>query len=150
MNVFVVHLQKEVTLSQAKGAIKTSVRALGYENVRQDQFDVVLNFLKGNDMFVSLPSGGGKSLCYACLPLVYDRLRKDTSKLMAVVISLLNALMQDQVTSFTKRGMTTVQVGSDCSPFLVDEIISGELQLVYMSPEAILTVPTWRESLLSK
>ena len=41
--------------------------------------------------------------------------------------------------------MTTVQVGSDCSPFLVDEIISDELQLVYMSPEAILTVPTWQE-----
>ena len=53
--------------------------------------------------------------------------------------------MQDQVTSFTKRGMTAVQVGSDCSPSLVDDIISGELQLVYMSPETILTVPTWRE-----
>ena len=53
--------------------------------------------------------------------------------------------MQDQVTSFTKRGMTAVQVDSDCSPSLVDDIISGELQLVYMSPEAILTVPTWRE-----
>ena len=72
-SVFVARSQK-VTLSQAKGAIEASVRALGYENVRQDQFDVVLNFLKGNDVFVSLPTGGGKSLCYACLPLVYDRL----------------------------------------------------------------------------
>ena len=135
---------QKVTLSQPKGAIEASVRALGYENVRQDQFDVVLNFLKGN-AFVSLPTGGGKSLCYACLPLVYDRLREDTLKLIAVVISPLNALMQDQETSFTKRGMTAVQVGSDCSPSLVDYIISGELQLVYMSPEAILTVPTWRE-----
>ena len=58
--------------SQAKGAIKASVRVLGYENVRQDQFDVVLKFLEGNDMFVSLPTGGGKSLCYACLLLVCD------------------------------------------------------------------------------
>ena len=85
-SVFVVRLQKEVTLSQAKGAIEASVRALGYENVHQDQFDVVLNFLKGNDVFVSLPTGGGKSLCYACLLLVYDRLREDTLKSIAVVI----------------------------------------------------------------
>ena len=128
-------------------AIEASVRDLGYENVRQEQFDVVLNFMKGNDVFVSLPTGSGKSLCYACLPLVYDRLREDvdTSKSIALVISPLNALMQDQVTSFSKRGMTAVQVGNDCSPTLVDKVINGEMQLLYMSPEAILTVPTWRE-----
>ena len=67
----------------------------------QEQFDVVLNFLKGNGMFVSLLTGGGKSLSYACLPMVYDRLREETSRSIALVISLLNVLTQDQVTSFT-------------------------------------------------
>ena len=142
--VFVTRLQKEVTFIRVTRAIEASVRALGYEKVRQEQFDVVLNFLKGNDVFISLPTGG-KSLCYACLLLVYDRLREDTSKSIALVISPLNALMQDQVTSFSKRGVTAVHVGSDCSLSLVDKIISSEMQLVYMSPEAILTVPTWRE-----
>ena len=104
--VFVTRLQKKIDFVRVTRAIEASVRALGYEKVRQEQFDVVLNFLKGNDVFVSLPTGGGKSLCYACLPLVYDWLREDSSKSIAVVISPLNALMQDQVTSFSKRGMT--------------------------------------------
>ena len=140
--MFVVQLQKNVTFTRVTGATEASVKALGYEKVRQD---IVLNFLKGNDVFVSLPTGGGTSLCYACLPFVYDRLREDTSRSIALVISPLNALMQDQVTSFTKRGMTGVHVCSDCSLSLVDKIVSGEVQLIYMSPEAILTVPTWRE-----
>jgi superfamily II DNA helicase RecQ len=143
--VFVARLQKKITFTRVTRAIEASVRVLGYGKMRQEQFDVILNFLKGNDVFVSLPTGGGKSLCYASLPFVYDRLREETSRSIALVISPLNALMQDQVASFTKRGMTAVHVGSDCSPSLVDKIISGEMQLVYMSPEAILTVPTWRE-----
>ena len=130
-SVFVARLQKKVTFTRVTGAIEASVKALGYEKVtrRQEQFDIVLNFLKGNDVFVSLPTRGGKSLCYACLPFVYDRLREDTSRSIAP----LNALMQDQVTSFTKRGMTAVHVGRDCSLSLVDKIISGEVQLIYMS-----------------
>lgn len=43
-------------------AIEALVRALGYETLHQEQFDAVRNFLKSNDMFVSLPTGGGKSL----------------------------------------------------------------------------------------
>ena len=144
-SVFVARLQKRVTYIQVTRAINASVKALGYAKVRQEQFDVILNFLKGNDVFVSLPTGGGKSLCYACLPYVYDHLRDKTSSSIAIVISPLNALMQDQVTSFTKRGMTAVHVGSDCSLNLIDKVINGEVQLIYMSPEAILTVPTWRE-----
>ena len=110
-SVFVARLQKRVTYIQVTRAINASVKALGYAKVRQEQFDVILNFLKGNDVFVSLPTGGGKSLCYACLPYVYDHLRDKTSSSIAIVISPLNALMQDQVTSFTKRGMTAVHVG---------------------------------------
>ena len=100
-SVFVARLQKKVTFTRVTRAIEDSVKALGYEKVRQEQFDIVLNFLKGNDAFVSLPTGG-KSLCYACLPFVYDHLREDTLRSIALVISPLNALMQDQVTSFTK------------------------------------------------
>ena len=86
-SVFVTRLQKKVTFTRVTRAIEASVKTLGYEKVRQEQFDIVLNFLKGKDMFISLPIGGGKSLCYACLPFVYDWLQEDTSRSIALVIS---------------------------------------------------------------
>ena len=59
--------------------------------------NVITKLIEGNDAFVSLPSGGGKNLCFACLPLVYDLLHGVTGKSITVVIFPLNALMQDKV-----------------------------------------------------
>ena len=82
------------------------LRDLGYEQVRQTQTDVVLNFVCSRDTFVSLPTGSGKSVCFACTPIVFDKLRRyDSSEdsevfdhhCITVVVSLLAALMQDQV-----------------------------------------------------
>jgi hypothetical protein len=70
-SVHVARLQKNITFTRVTRPIEASVKALGYEKGRQEQFDV-LNFLKGN-VFVSLPTGGGKSLYYACLPFVTRR-----------------------------------------------------------------------------
>ena len=112
---------------------------------KKRQLDVVTSFIEGNDVFVSLPTGGGKSLCFACLPLVFDNLRGVSHKSIAIIVSPLNALMQDQVTKFTSRGISAVCVGSECCSTLADKVTSGEVQLIYMSPETILTVPTWRE-----
>lgn len=103
--------------------------ALGYERMCQEQFHVVVNFLRGHDIFIYLPTGGGKSLCYAYLPLVCNSLREVTSKSIAVDISPLNTLMQDKVTNC---GMMAVHVNSDCCPTLVNLIISGEVQLMYI------------------
>ena len=41
----------------------------------REQFEVVKVFLGGKDMFVALPTGSGKSICFSCLPLVFDTLR---------------------------------------------------------------------------
>ena len=49
------------------------------------------------DVFVSLPMGYGKSVCYFPLPLVFDRLRRVEKKSVVVVVSPLVALMKDQV-----------------------------------------------------
>ena len=127
---------------------KKSDRRLGEDSrlqIRKEQLDVVTSFIEGNDVFVSLPTGGGKSLCLACLPLVFDNLRGVSNKSIAIIVSPLNALMQDQVTKFTSRGISAVCVGSECCSTLADKVTSGEVQLIYMSPETILTVPTWRE-----
>ena len=75
-----------------------------------------MKFLEGYDVFVSLPTGGGKSLCFACLPMVFDRLRGVTHRCIAAIVSPLKALMHDQVTKSCSLGMTAVQVGMECSP----------------------------------
>ena len=143
--MFVPRLQERFDSTLLMKTIEDSVKSLGYEQIRPEQYDVVVNFVEGNDVFVSLPTGGGKSLCFACLPLIYDRLRGVAAKSIAVIISPLSALMQDQVTNFSNRGVSAVHVGGDCSPALVNQVTNGEVQLTYMSPETILTVPTWRE-----
>ena len=56
-------------------------------------------------MFISLPTGSGKSLCYGSLPFVFDHLRKNGEKVIAivVVISPLRPLMLDQAHSFLQK-----------------------------------------------
>ena len=66
--------------------------------MKQEQVDVVTAFLKGKDVFAILPTGFGKSLCYACLPAALDILnKKERGYSIVVVISPLIAIMIDQV-----------------------------------------------------
>lgn len=118
-SVFMPWLQKKVNFTWVTRANEDSVRALVYEQLHEEQFDIVLNSLKGNDMFVCLTTWGAKGLSYACLPLVHDCLWEVISKSIAIVTSPSNALMQDQVISSSNHGMTAVHVDSDCSPALL-------------------------------
>ena len=81
--------------------------ALGYPSVRREQIDAVRAIASGNDVFVALPTGYGKSLCYAMLPLVFDKLHGRSPKTSIVVcISPLVALMQDQKGKFSPKGLS--------------------------------------------
>jgi len=124
---------------------------LGYSSLKTEQTQAILKFLQGKDVFVVLPTGYGKSLCYACLPLVFDRVfgRLSTNeRSIAVVISPLIALMEDQVGSFSSRGITSVKAGSCSDHETSQRIINGEYQLVFISPEALLSKKRWRKMLL--
>lgn len=81
-------------------AIAKAAEQLGYESLRSNQELVVKHFVGGRDVFVSLPTGSGKSLCYCILPGVFDILRRKNStsnQSIAIVVSPLIALMKDQV-----------------------------------------------------
>lgn len=127
-------------------ASKLAAESLGYSSLRPQQEKIVLTFVKGNDVFVCLPTGSGKSACYTILPRVYDYLRKSTSSIV-VVVSPLIALMKDQVRAMTDRGVKAVFVG-DCDEEGIDGVCAGSYQLVYLSPEALLTDLKWRDMLL--
>ena len=120
--------------------------ALGYPVPKEEQVQIVEQFLLGRDVFVSLPTGGGKSLCYGCLPIVFDTLRQVKQQSFVLVISPLNALMKDQVGRFSERGLKTAQlIGKDDSS--VKSLLDGQAQLVYGSPENFIQSTKWRDML---
>ena len=89
-------------------AVMDAGRRLGYE-MRPRQQEVVLTFLKGKDVFVSLPTGSGKSLCYWILPWTFDKIKGHLNpSSMIVVISPLISLVRDQVNSLTKKGQSAI------------------------------------------
>ena len=80
----------------AKSVI-TSIQKLGYLQLKPEQLKVIMEFVNGRDVFAVLPTGYGKTLCYACLPLVFDELFSRTTPSIFLVITPLNAIMKDQV-----------------------------------------------------
>ena len=56
-------------------AVLDSARLLGYSSMKEKQIEATCTFVEGHDTFVSLPTGYGKSLVYAVLPLVLDKIR---------------------------------------------------------------------------
>ena len=103
-------------------ALSVSVGKVGY-SLRPLQELVVTSFVQGRNVFVGLPSGSGKSLCYSLLPDVFNLLRNVKSSIV-VVVSPLIVLMKDQVRTMTKRGTTAVFVG-DCDDSSINAVCGG-------------------------
>ena len=72
-------VQQYITLCSAiemdtQTAITESGKQLGYDKLRPKQIEAMSLFIEGNDVFVSLPTGYGKSIIYAALPFAFDKL----------------------------------------------------------------------------
>ena len=87
--------------------LQMAAEELGFSELTPEQAVVVENFVRGRDVFVSLPTGSGKSLCYGVLPVLFDRLQRSDRRAIVVVVSPLISLMKDQTNSFSARGLTT-------------------------------------------
>ena len=128
-------------------AIKFSLEKLGYEALKPLQERVVQEFLSGKDVFASLPTGYGKSLCYACLPHAFDCMRGREGSIV-ICVSPLTSLMFDQRAKFVPRGLLAEFVGeTQCDPLALDSVREGRVQLLFISPESILSNPQWRDML---
>ena len=71
-------------------ALTRAAADLGYKELFPKQALVIRNFISGNDVFVSLPTGFGKSLCYCILPRVFDYLKGGhsvTTQHLVVIVS---------------------------------------------------------------
>ena len=106
----------------------------GYSTFRPQQEDIITNVLQGKDTIVLMPTGGGKSICFQLPALVLPNI--------TLVISPLISLMKDQVESLLANGITAGYFNSSLSDQekqeLIHNCISGEIKLLYMSPEALL------------
>ena len=61
---------------EIKAAIQSSCRTVGVASLKDKQMEAIVSFMEGRNVFVCLPMGYGKSLCFALLPLVFDYLHR--------------------------------------------------------------------------
>jgi len=106
----------------------------GYEDFRGPQEAIVRHVIGGGSGLVLMPTGGGKSLCYQVPALCRPGL--------AVVVSPLIALMQDQVEALHQLGVAAAALHSGLeaqqAAAVWRQLHAGELQLLYVSPERLL------------
>lgn len=114
-----------------KGALK---QYFGFDGFRGRQEEVIHNLLSGQDTFVIMPTGAGKSLCYQLPAIVMEG--------TALVISPLIALMKNQVDQLKAFGIEAGFLNSSMSRGDYEEVkqktISGELKLLYVAPESLV------------
>lgn len=121
------------------------------ENLKDLQQKALQKLENGEDIFVIQPTGSGKSLVYQSAPMVFDIVKRTTFKSIAVVISPLTMLMQDQVKFLTSIGVTAEFIGEDQQDDEAKKAVErGDCQIVFGSPESFLSSDRWRKMLLSK
>ncbi|MGX4653200.1 DNA helicase RecQ [Micromonospora sp. SCSIO 07396] len=120
---------------RASDALDVLRRVFGYDAFRGFQQEVIDHVVAGGDALVLMPTGGGKSLCYQVPALVRDG--------VAVVVSPLIALMQDQVDALTAVGVRAGFLNSTqdyaARRAVEQAFVAGELDLLYLAPEALGT-----------
>ena len=111
----------------------------GYSAFRGAQAEIVDHVIAGGDALVLMPTGGGKSLCYQ-VPAIARHRREHG---VAVVVSPLIALMQDQVGALEEAGVHASFLNStltlDETQKIEREMMSGRLVLLYVAPERLTT-----------
>ena len=96
-----------------KSAIRDTLSLWKFMELRPNQLLVIKSFCAGNDVFVALPTGSGKSVCYWILPSLFKTLHnKDRSTF--IVISPLEALMKDQEQAVSRLGVKAIVGSAGC------------------------------------
>ena len=108
----------------------------GFDTFKGNQEAIIENLLAGNDTFVLMPTGGGKSLCYQLPSLLMEG--------TAIVISPLIALMKNQVDAmrnYSEEDGVAHFINSSLNKGAIDQvkadILSGKTKLLYVAPESL-------------
>ena len=108
----------------------------GFDTFKGNQEAIIRNVMTGNDTFVLMPTGGGKSLCYQLPSLLMDG--------VAIVISPLIALMKNQVDAmrnYSEEEGVAHFINSSLSRGEInavkDDVLGGKTKLLYLAPESL-------------
>jgi len=108
----------------------------GFDHFKGPQEEIIKSILNGNDTFVIMPTGGGKSLCYQ-LPAMM-------SKGVAIIVSPLIALMKNQVDlvrSYSNKDSVAHFLNSTLNKgqqkAVKEDLISGKTKMLYVAPETL-------------
>jgi ATP-dependent DNA helicase RecQ len=106
----------------------------GFHEFRSPQQEVIERVVAGEDAFLVMPTGGGKSLCYQIPALHRDG--------VAIVVSPLISLMKDQVDALVANGVRAAcfnsSLSSDEARAVSRQLENGELDLLYVAPERLM------------
>lgn len=115
------------------GLLEVLKQYWGHTHFRGSQQAIIESLLEGNDVIALMPTGGGKSLCYQLPALLGEGI--------AIVVSPLIALMEDQLAGLKKRGVKAMGI---YGPLSQNELVQrldnadfGTYKLLYLSPERL-------------
>src|SRR5256886_14356108 len=112
----------------------TLKKHFGYDEFRPLQREIICDALAGRDVFVLMPTGGGKSLCFQLPALVRDGLTN--------VVSPLISLMKDQVDALQTSGIAATYLNSTLDREEATArwraLYRGEYRMLYVAPERLM------------
>lgn len=111
-------------------------RFFGFDKFKGDQEAIIRNLMSGNDTFVLMPTGGGKSLCYQLPSLVMEGTAIVVSPLIALMknqVDVINGLTEeDGVAHFLNSSLNRAAINR-----VFDDVHSGRTKLLYVAPESL-------------
>ena len=121
-------------------ALRLLTRFYGNRSFRPGQYEVIEAVAGSRDSVVLLPTGGGKSLCFQMPALLAEHG-------VAIVVSPLIALMQDQTAALVANGIPAASLNSSqdeaYNRSVMQAAVDGKLKLLYTSPERLLQGIDW-------
>ena len=129
------HLSRESFNDAVEKALE-ALKDSSIESLTKYQSKALFHVLNGEDTFVSLSTGHGKSLIYQLAPSVSKHLGLLSEVPIVLVISPLNALIDDQIASVTKLGITACKLDASS---LEDTVSLAGHEILFTSPEVLET-----------
>ena len=140
-------------------AMSYAAEKLGIESLNKHQ-RLAVRTIVDQDVFVCLPTGYGKSICFQSVTFIFDYLDREvdadtampgiTDRHIAVIVEPTAVLMRDHVESLISKGVSAAFINNEQDgPNVKKRVQNGEYKFVYISPES-LDLPQYQEMLLSE